>query len=80
MQHSSSYGRDFSTTTSIKEEDIVKISELQSLPAGESIAVYRGKAWRNRATPYFERWPEMARVVTDDREVSANSRELADNT
>lgn len=79
VQYASSYGTNASTTTSIKEEAIVKTSELQSLPAGESIAVYRGKAWRNRATPYFERWPEMARSVTDEGNVSADSREFANN-
>jgi len=54
-------GGSSSTSYSVTEEPIMKIADLQNLPTGESIAVYRGKAWRNRATPYFVRWPEMAR-------------------
>jgi len=45
----------------VKEEQILKVADLQALPFGESVAIYRGKVWRNKATPYFERWPEMAR-------------------
>lgn len=58
---SSTSGEHSSTTTSTTEEPILKVADLQSLPVGESVAVYRGKAWRNQATPYFERWPDMAR-------------------
>lgn len=47
--------------TSLVEEPIMKVADLQSLAVGEGIAIYRGRAWRNRATPYFERWPEMIR-------------------
>jgi len=43
------------------EEPILKVADLQSLPVGESVALYRGQTWRNKATPYFVRWPEMAR-------------------
>ena len=57
---SSTSGEHSSTTTSTKEEPILKVADLQSLPGGESVAVYRGRAWRNQATPYFERWPDMA--------------------
>lgn len=41
------------------EEPVLKVADLQSLPSGESVAMYRGNVWRNHATPYFERWPEM---------------------
>ena len=54
-------GEHHSTSHQVKEEQILKVADLQALPFGESVAIYRGKVWRNYATPYFERWPEMAR-------------------
>ena len=54
-------GEHHSTSHQVKEEQILKVADLQALPSGESVAIYRGKVWRNQATPYFERWPEMAR-------------------
>jgi len=43
----------------LSEEPIAKVADLQALPAGECAALYRGLSWRNRATPYYERWPEF---------------------
>lgn len=54
-------GEHRSVSISVREEPILKTAVLQALPFGESVAIYRGKVWRNRATPYFERWVEMVR-------------------
>jgi len=60
---------------SVKEEPIMKLADLQSLPNGQSIAIYRGNVWRNLATPYFKRWPQMARKPNSN---SRQSRRRSD--
>jgi len=50
-----------STSRHTTEEAIKKVAELQALPVGQSVAIYRGKVWNNQATPYFQKWPDMAK-------------------
>lgn len=40
-------------------EAALRVEDLQALPVGQAIAAYRGLIWRNQATPYHRRWPEM---------------------
>jgi type IV secretion system protein VirD4 len=46
-------------TQSLTREPLIFPHELQQLSPGESIASYRGVAWRNQALPYYQRWPEF---------------------
>lgn len=44
---------------SMEQEPVIFPHALQQLPNGQGIACYRGLAWRNTATPYYQRWGEF---------------------
>lgn len=49
-----------SVSRSLVQEPIIFAHELQALNPSEVVCTYRGKTWRGKAMPYFERWPEYA--------------------
>ena len=54
---------------SLVQEPVVFPHELQKLAAGEIVGAYRGLAWRGKAAPYFQRWPEYARGAAENRPI-----------
>ncbi len=47
------------TAYGVKVEAKLRVEDLQALPVGQAIGVYRGLTWRNEATPYYVRWADM---------------------
>jgi type IV secretion system protein VirD4 len=42
------------------QEPVIFPHELAQLASGEMVCTYRGRSWRGRGVPYFERWPALA--------------------
>lgn len=43
----------------LQEEATIKPHELQELPDGQMVCMYRGDSWKGEATPYYKEWPEF---------------------
>ena len=59
---------------SLVKEPKIFPHELQALTDTEAICVYRGRAWRGQAMPYFTRWPELYQPDPDKRPKGAELR------
>ena len=59
----SSSGSDSTHSQDLVTEPLIKPHELQQLRQNEVVCMYRGKAWRGRALPYYERWPEYQGIL-----------------
>jgi len=49
---------DVSYSEDLVTEPLIRPHELQQLDLSEVVCMYRGKAWRGKAVPYYDRWPE----------------------
>ncbi|NQY64742.1 MAG: type IV secretory system conjugative DNA transfer family protein [Alteromonadaceae bacterium] len=55
---SSSHGMNNQKTKQLQEEAVIKPHELQELPDGQMVCMYRGESWKGEATPYYKARPE----------------------
>lgn len=46
-------------TKQLQEEQVIKPHELQELPDGQMVCMYRGESWKGEATPYYKLYPEF---------------------
>lgn len=54
-----SSGLNHQRSKQLQEEAIIKPHELQELPDGQMVCMYRGESWKGEATPYYKEWPEF---------------------
>lgn len=67
VSESSNNGGNTSTESqSIKREYVIFPHELQQLPNGTAIAIYRGIAWKGRTIPYFEQDRLLAQQAAEE--------------
>lgn len=55
---SGSEGMNHQKTKQLQEEAVIKPHELQELPDGQMVCMYRGESWKGEATPYYKARPE----------------------
>ncbi len=60
-----SKGMNDQKTKQLQEEPVIKPHELQELPDGQMVCMYRGDAWKGEATPYYQSNPEFMGVKPD---------------
>lgn len=57
--YGTSSGLNHQRSKQLQEEAIIKPHELQELPDGQMVCMYRGESWKGEATPYYKEWPEF---------------------
>lgn len=55
---SDSEGMNHQKTKQLQEEALIKPHELQELPDGKMVCMYRGDSWKGEAMPYYKVYPE----------------------